>query len=57
MTPPSRSRKLRTQPMRSAGWPSSIRDSATKGVHCGSPLKSRTRAHTVSAGASITLEV
>ncbi len=57
MTPPSRSRKFRTQPMRSAGWPSSIRDSATKGVHCGSPLKSRTRAHTASAGASITLEV
>ena len=33
-----------------------MRDSATKGVHRGSPLKSRITAHTASAGASRTLE-
>jgi hypothetical protein len=48
---------LRTQPILSAGWPFSMRDSATNGVHFGRPLKSRTCAHTMSAGASITLEV
>jgi hypothetical protein len=57
ITPPSRSRKFRTHPMRSGGWPSSMRDSATNGVHCGRPLKSRTRAQTASAGASMTLDV
>jgi hypothetical protein len=33
-----------------------MRDSATNGVHAGSPLKSRMRAHTESAGASMTLD-
>ncbi len=56
MTPPSRSRKLRTQPTVSGASPPSMRESATNGVHLGRPLKSRTWAHTASAGASITLE-
>jgi len=34
-----------------------MRDSATNGAHFGKPLKSRTRAQTASAGASITLDV
>jgi hypothetical protein len=40
----------------SAASPPSMRDSATNGVHFGSPLKSRISAHTASAGASMTLE-
>ncbi len=56
MTPPSRSRKFRTQPTVSGAIPPSIRESATNGVHLGRPLKSRICAHTASAGASITLE-
>ena len=56
MTPPSLSRKFRTQPTVSGAIPPSIRDSATNGVHFGSPLKSRICAQTWSAGASITLE-
>ena len=44
------------QPTRSAGWLFSIRLSAINGCHCGRPLKSRTRDHTLSALASMTLE-
>jgi len=40
----------------SADRPPSIRESTTKGVHLGNPLKSRISAHTASAGASMTLE-
>jgi hypothetical protein len=57
MTPPSFKRKLRMQPMRSAGRFCSMRESATNGVHFGSALKSRTIAHTASAGESSTVEV
>jgi hypothetical protein len=56
MTPPSRRRKLRTQPTVSAPRLPSMRDSATNGAHLGRPLKSRICAHTASAGASTTLE-
>ena len=44
------------QPTRSLGSWFSIRLSAMAGCHCGMPLKSRMRDHTVSALASITLE-
>ena len=44
------------QPTRSLGSLFSMRLSAMAGCHCGRPLKSRMRDHTVSALASMTLE-
>ena len=45
------------QPTRSLASPFSIRLSAMPGCHCGIPLKSRMRDQTVSALASMTLDV
>ncbi len=55
--PPSRVWKWRMQPTRSLDSPFSIRLSAMPGCHCGRPLKSRMRDQTVSALASMTLDV
>ncbi len=53
---PFRSEKLRIQPTLSAGSPFSMRLSAIAGCQFGKPLKSRTRAQTLAAGAPMTLE-
>jgi hypothetical protein len=56
MVPPSRVWKWRMQPTRSLGSLFSMRLSAMAGCHKGRALKSRMRAHTLSAPASMTLE-
>ena len=53
---PLRSANALTQPTLSAGSPFSIRLSAMPGCQFGRPLKSRTRAQTLAAGALMTLD-